>query len=196
MQLDAAGLETLQTLIQVWPRGYKLSSCSTQLSMKFFLLINVKMPTIIGILTFMSGKNSILGILGTSEPKKCQISWYFYTYGHSKFHAQLSWAWKNFYNLFLLINVKMPTIIGILTFMSGKNSILGTSEPKKMPNFLIFYTYGHLKFHAQLSWAWKNFYNLRAWSWSAVCSTRSATILSTFKVYMYHQMKGLTLLCD
>ena len=34
----------------------KLFSCSTQLSMKFFLLINVKMPTIVGILTFMSGK--------------------------------------------------------------------------------------------------------------------------------------------
>ena len=41
----------------------------------------------------------------------------------------------------LLINVKMPTIVGILTFMSGivgiltfmsgKNSILGLSEPKK-----------------------------------------------------------------
>ena len=31
-------------------------SCSTQLSMKFFLLINVKMPTIVGILTFMIRK--------------------------------------------------------------------------------------------------------------------------------------------
>ena len=31
-------------------------SCSTQLSMKFFLLINIKMPTIVGILTFMSGE--------------------------------------------------------------------------------------------------------------------------------------------
>ena len=30
------------------------NSCSTQLSMKFFLLINVKMPTIVGILTFTS----------------------------------------------------------------------------------------------------------------------------------------------
>ena len=29
--------------------------------MKFFLLINVKMPTIVGILTFMNGKNNILG---------------------------------------------------------------------------------------------------------------------------------------
>ena len=34
-------------------------------------------------------------------------------------------------NFFLLLNVKMPTIVGILTFMSGKNSILGLSEPKK-----------------------------------------------------------------
>ena len=30
---------------------------STQLSMKFFQLINVKMPTFVGILTFVSRKN-------------------------------------------------------------------------------------------------------------------------------------------
>ena len=35
---------------------------STQLSMKFFLLIHVKMPTTVGILTFMSMKNNILGL--------------------------------------------------------------------------------------------------------------------------------------
>ena len=44
------------------PAVIKLFSCSTQLSMKFFLLISVKMPTSVGILTFMSGKNSILGL--------------------------------------------------------------------------------------------------------------------------------------
>ena len=38
--------------------------------MKFFLLINVEMPTIVGILTFMSGEN---GILGLSEPKKAEF---------------------------------------------------------------------------------------------------------------------------
>ena len=45
---------------------------------------------------------------------------------------------------FLLINVKMPTVVGILTtvvgiltFMSGKNSILGLSEPKKGRFFYI-----------------------------------------------------------
>ena len=78
------------------PEVIKLFSCSTQLSMEFFLLINVKMPTIVGILTFMSGKNSILGL---SELKTSRISWYFYTYEHLKFHAQLSWARKKFYNL-------------------------------------------------------------------------------------------------
>ena len=36
------------------PEVIKLFSCSTQLSMKFSLLINVKMPTIVGILTCMS----------------------------------------------------------------------------------------------------------------------------------------------
>ena len=78
------------------PEVIKLFLCSTQLSMKFFLLINVKMPTIVGILTFMHRKNSILGL---SEPEKCWISWYFHTYEQLKFYAQLSWAWKKFYNL-------------------------------------------------------------------------------------------------
>ena len=51
---------------------------------------------------------------------------------------------------FLLINVKMPTVVGILTFMNRKNSILGLSEPKKAEFLDIFYTYEHFKFHAQL----------------------------------------------
>ena len=44
--------------------------CSTQMSMKFFLVMNVKMPTIVSILTFMSRKNSILGL---SEPKNAEF---------------------------------------------------------------------------------------------------------------------------
>ena len=51
----------------------------------------------------------------------------------------------------LLKNVKMPTIVGILTFKSRKNSILGLSEHKKAEFLHIFYTYEHLKFHAQLT---------------------------------------------
>ena len=57
--------------LQTGPEVIKLFSCSTQLSMKFFPLTNVKMPTVVGILTFMSGKNSILGLC---EPKKSRIS--------------------------------------------------------------------------------------------------------------------------
>ena len=56
--------------------------------MKFFLLINVKMPTVVGILIFMSGKNSILGL---SEPKKAEfLDTYIDTYEHLKVHAHLS----------------------------------------------------------------------------------------------------------
>ena len=50
------------------PRGYKtvfmLNSAEHEI---FFLLINVKMPTDVGILTYMSRKNSIISI---SEPEK------------------------------------------------------------------------------------------------------------------------------
>ena len=40
------------------PEVIKLFSCSTQLSMKFILLLNVKMPTTVGILTFISMINT------------------------------------------------------------------------------------------------------------------------------------------
>ena len=57
---------SLYSLIQMTmffgPEVIKLFSCSTQLSMKFSPLINVKMPTNVGILTCMSGKNNILGL--------------------------------------------------------------------------------------------------------------------------------------
>ena len=53
---------TMSTLSSNGPEVIKLFSCSTQLSMKFPPLINVKMPTIVGILTCMSGKNNILGL--------------------------------------------------------------------------------------------------------------------------------------
>ena len=66
---EASSFKTLRCS-QSGPEVIKLFSCSTQLSMKFFLLINVKMPTTVGILTFMSMKNSIPGF---SEPKKAEF---------------------------------------------------------------------------------------------------------------------------
>ena len=57
----------MQVKVRPGSEVIKLFSCSTQLSTKLFLLMNVKMPTIVGILTFMSWKYSILG---SSEPKQ------------------------------------------------------------------------------------------------------------------------------
>ena len=67
------------------PEVIKLCLCSTQLSMDFFLLINVKMPTIVGILTFISRKNSIIGL---SEPEKKPLNFLLFLYinEHLKFH--------------------------------------------------------------------------------------------------------------
>ena len=78
------------------PEVIKLFSCSTQLSTKFILLINVKMPTIVGILTFISMIDT------PSEGLKARnflMCLYFRFYMQLKFRAQLSWAWKQFYNL-------------------------------------------------------------------------------------------------
>ena len=69
------------------PEVIKLFSCSTQLSTKFILLINVKMQTIVGILTFISMINT------TSERLKARnffICRYLSFYGQLKFHAQFS----------------------------------------------------------------------------------------------------------
>ena len=65
----------------------KLFPCLTQLSMKFIMLINVKMPTIVGILIFISVINA------TSERLKVRnffICWYFSFYEQLKFRAQSS----------------------------------------------------------------------------------------------------------
>ena len=69
-----------------WPGGYKTFSCSTQLSMKFILLINVKMSTIVDILTFISR------ITTTSERLKA-INFFicrYFSFNEQLFCAQLS----------------------------------------------------------------------------------------------------------
>ena len=71
------------------PKVIKKSSCFTQPSMKFILLINIKMPTTVGILTFISRIN-------TTERKKIFIFHHFTFYKQLKFHTQLSLALKSF----------------------------------------------------------------------------------------------------
>ena len=74
----------------------KLISCSTQLSTKLILLINVKMPTIVGILTFISMINT------TSEKLKARnhfICWYFSFGEQLKISCSVELSMKKFYNL-------------------------------------------------------------------------------------------------
>ena len=52
----------------IGPRGYRTFSCSTQLCLKLILLINVKMSTIAGILTFIS-------MINTTSERPSKIDW-------------------------------------------------------------------------------------------------------------------------
>ena len=68
------------------PEVIKIFSCSTQLSTKLILLIVVKMPTIVGILTFISRKINPESL----KARNFLICWYFSFYEQLKFSAQLS----------------------------------------------------------------------------------------------------------
>ena len=61
-------------------------------------------------------------------------------------------------NFFLLINVKMPTIVGILTFISRKSSILGLYESKNADFLDILF----LCLAFKVSCSAEKFYNLGA----------------------------------
>ena len=58
-------------LVKTWPRGYKTFFMLNSIEYEFFPAHKCKLPTIVGIFTFMSGKNSILGL---PEPKECSFS--------------------------------------------------------------------------------------------------------------------------
>ena len=51
----------------------------------------------------------------------------------------------------MLINVEMPTIVGILTFISMLNATSESSKARKLGIFQQFSFYEQLKFHAELS---------------------------------------------
>ena len=79
-----------------WLKVIKLFSCLTQLNLKFILLINVKMPTIVGILTFMSMINATFE---SFKARNIFVFRYFSFCQQVKLRTRLSWAWKKFYNL-------------------------------------------------------------------------------------------------
>ena len=57
--------------VQSGPEVIKLFSCSTQLSMKFSLLINMKMPTIFGIFIFINRENFMLSCISQDRICNC-----------------------------------------------------------------------------------------------------------------------------
>ena len=65
--------------------GYKTFSTLTHLNMEFSLLINVKMPTIVGILTFISRTNTSL----IFRARKIFIIQHLIFYEQLTFYAQL-----------------------------------------------------------------------------------------------------------
>ena len=72
-----------------WPEVMTLFSGTTQLRLKFIMLINVKMPTIVGILIFICRLNYMYLVL-RFEPEFSTIFDYFNVYKQLKFYAQLS----------------------------------------------------------------------------------------------------------
>ena len=70
--------------LQSGPEVIKLFSYSTHLSMTFIMLINVKMPTIVGILTFISMIKTTSGRLKARNLFNCR---YFSFYKQLKFSA-------------------------------------------------------------------------------------------------------------
>ena len=78
-------------IIKIWPRGYKKNFVPNSTERKFILLINVKMPTIIGILTFISMINTTSERLKARHFFNCQ---YFSFYEQLKFRAQLELCTK------------------------------------------------------------------------------------------------------
>ena len=65
--------------------------------------------------------------------------------------------------VYLSLNVKMPQIVGLLIFISRIYKTFERFKVRKIFIFQHFSCYELLQFHSQLSWAWKKFYNLRAY---------------------------------
>ena len=74
VNLNGPGFEAMQLL-----------TCSIQLRMKFILLINVKMPTVVGILTFFSRIDTTPESFKARKMFNCH---HFSLYEQLKFHAQ------------------------------------------------------------------------------------------------------------
>ena len=86
------------------PEVVKLLSGLFRLSMIFILLINVKMPTIVGILSFISRIDTRLRVI---KQEKSLFFRKLVFYGQFEFHAQVL-SMKKFYILLATNSLKLP----------------------------------------------------------------------------------------
>ena len=113
------------------PEVIKLFPWSTQLSTKFILLINVKMPTMVGILTFISMINTTPERLKAINFFICR---YFSFYEQLKFHAQLICLFDLILyipsTIFQLCSDRLPGLLGLICLAQGHNTVtLVSPEP-------------------------------------------------------------------
>ena len=93
------------------PEVIKLFPCSTQLSTKFILRINFKMPTIVGILTFIS---MIITKFERLKARYFFFYWYFSFYEQFKFHAWLGEHEKSFITMGQVVSYKQKFVHRVL----------------------------------------------------------------------------------
>ena len=122
------------------------------------------------------------------------------TYIRNEMETLYTETWPQDYKTFFMINsaeIKiypthkcwMPTIVGILTFISRINDWLLSPKSEISIDFGYFRIYKQLKF--QLSWEWKKVYNLRAstvcygfsvWKWPCILSVFVTTSLTEISI--------------
>ena len=120
------------------PRLWNLFSFSAQLSMNFILLINVKKPTIVGILTLMSRINNWLWCL---KPLISISFGYFCISEQLKFHAQLSWALKKGFITsvpeFKSVHSNQKLLRGLKWATTWENQIFAYAKTKTQISFAV-----------------------------------------------------------
>ena len=135
-------LHVCNDFMELCSRGYKIFSCSTKLRMTFILLINVKKPTIVGILilTFGSMTNTAHSTL---KAGKVLIFQHFSFCEQLKLQAQLSWAWKKFYNLEARSSVKR--ILAETLLHANNKATKHSTHPRSLISTFIIRSWTMLK---------------------------------------------------
>ena len=89
----------------------------------------------------------------------------------------------------ILINIKMPTNVGILTFISMINTTSECLKARKLSIFQHFSFYEQLKFHDQLSRARKKSYDSRIRKYFSILSQSNVQANQILVLNTYGSLK-------